>query len=370
MKALILVGGQGTRLRPLTVNTPKAMMPVLNRPFLEYVIRRLAGYGIREIILTQGHLSQPIEGYFGDGGQFGVSLSYVVENSPLGTAGAVKNAEKHLGDRFLVLNGDVFTDLDLAAMIRFHRERKAVATISLTPVEDPTRYGLIETDPSGRVSRFLEKPSPDQITTDMINAGTYVLERRVLDGVPPQTQWSFERQLFPSLLESGQRVFAYPSPAYWMDIGHPKDYFQLNIDLLKGKSSQHIPARPDEVSLGEGSQVDETARLTGPALIGRNCRIGRRVKMTGPTVTGDNCCLEEGAVIEESIIWHDTRIGAGARVVKSIIGEGCHIEAGSVVNDAVLGDNVTVVGGHRLKAGSRIWPGKTVGGEDKGDDTA
>jgi mannose-1-phosphate guanylyltransferase len=370
MKALILVGGQGTRLRPLTVNTPKAMMPVLNRPFLEHVIRRLAGYGIKEIILTQGHLSQPIEGYFGDGNQFGVSLSYVVEDSPLGTAGAVKNAEKHLGDRFLVLNGDIFTDLDIAAMIRFHRERKAVSTISLTPVDDPTRYGLIETDPSGRVKRFLEKPSPDQITTDMINAGTYVLERRVLDGVPPQTQWSFERQLFPSLLERGQRVFAYPSPAYWMDIGHPKDYFQLNIDLLQGRSSQHIPTRPDEVSVGEGSQVHETTSLTGPALIGRNCRIGQKVTVVGPTVIGDNCRLDEGAVIKESNIWHDTRIGASAKVVGSIIGDGCHIEAGSVVNDSVLGDNVTVAGGHRLEAGSHIWPGKAVGREETGVDTA
>lgn len=370
MKALILVGGQGTRLRPLTVNTPKAMMPVLNRPFLEHVIRRLAGYGITEIILTQGHLSQPIEGYFGDGGQFGVSLRYVVEDSPLGTAGAVKNAEKHLGDCFLVLNGDVFTDLDITAMIRFHQERKAVATISLTPVEDPTRYGLIETDSSGRVRHFLEKPSPEQITTDMINAGTYVLERRVLDGVPPQTQWSFERQLFPSLLESGQRVFAYSSPVYWVDIGHPKDYFQLNVDLLKGRSNQYIPARPDEVSVGKDSQVDETARLTGPALIGHNCRIGPKVKMTGPTVIGDNCRLDEDAVIEESIIWHDTRIGTGARVVRSIIGEGGHIEAGSVVDDSVLGDNVTVAGGHRLKANSSISPGKVVGRQEKGDDTA
>jgi mannose-1-phosphate guanylyltransferase len=237
-------------------------------------------------------------------------------------------------------------------------------------VEDPTRYGLIETDPSGRVKCFLEKPSPEQITTDMINAGTYVLERRVLDGVPPQTQWSFERQLFPSLLESGQRVFAYPSPAYWMDIGHPKDYFQLNIDLLKGKSNQYTPARPNEVSLGAGNQIDKTASLTGPALIGRNCRIGPKVKMTGPTVIGDNCRLDEGAVIEESIIWRNTRIGAGARVMRSIIGEGCHIEAGSVVNDAVLGDNVTVAGGHQLKAGSHIWPDKAVGRGDKSDDTA
>jgi mannose-1-phosphate guanylyltransferase len=370
MKALILVGGQGTRLRPLTINTPKAMMPVLNRPFLEHVIRRLAGYDIREIILTQGHLSQPIEGYFGDGGQFGVSLSYVIEDSPLGTAGAVKNAEKHLDDRFLVLNGDIFTDLDIAAMIRFHQERKAMATISLTPVDDPTLYGLIETGPSGRVKRFLEKPSPDQITTDMINAGTYVLERQALDGVPPQTQWSFERQLFPSLLESGQRVFSYPSPAYWMDIGHPENYFQLNVDLLRGRSNQHIPARPDEVSVGEGSQVDETASLTGPAIIGRNCHIGQKVSIAGPTVIGDNCRLGEGAVIEESIIWHDTRIGVGARVVKSIIADGCDIEAGSVVSDSVLGDNVTVAGSHRLEAGSRIWPGKAVGREKTDDDAA
>jgi mannose-1-phosphate guanylyltransferase len=370
MKALILVGGQGTRLHPLTINTPKAMMPVLNRPFLEHIIHRLAGYNIKEIILTQGHLSQPIEGYFGDGNQFGVSLTYMAEDSPLGTAGAVKNAEKYLSDCFLVLNGDIFTDLDIAAMIRLHRKRKAVATISLTPVDDPTRYGLIETDPSGRVQRFLEKPSPDQITTDMINAGTYVLERQVLDGVPLQTQWSFERQLFPSLLESNQRVFAYPSPAYWMDIGHPENYFQLNVDLLQGRSNQHIPTKPDEVSVGEGSQVDETASLTGPALIGRDCRIGQKVTMAGPIVIGDNCRLDGGAIIEESTIWHDTRIGAGARVVKSIISDGCHIKAGSFINDSVLGDNVTVAGGHRLVAGSRIWPGEAVGWEETGDDTA
>jgi len=180
MKAIILTGGEATRLRPLTCNTPKAMVPVLNTPFLEHVIRHLSQHQVREIVLTLSHRQQPIKRYFRDGSQFGVRLSYTIEDTPLGTAGAVKNAEKYLDETFLVLNGDIFTDLDITAMIQFHRDRKAKVTIALTPVDDPTSYGLVETDAQSRITRFLEKPKPSEITTNMINAGTYILEPDVL----------------------------------------------------------------------------------------------------------------------------------------------------------------------------------------------
>ena len=356
MKAVILVGGLGTRLRPLTINTPKAMVPVVNRPFLEYVIRRLSGHSVAEIVLAQSHLAQPIEDYFGDGGRFGVGLNYILEKTALGTAGAVKNAEEYLDETFLVLNGDIFTDLDITAMTDFHRQKKAKVTIALTPVDDPTSYGLIETDAQGRVSRFLEKPSWDQVTTNMINAGTYILEPEVISHIPPQTNFSFERDLFPFLLERGEPVYAYPSPCYWIDIGTPEKYFRLNKDLLSGKSNQYQP-----VEEGEQGPTTQTPQIIGPVVIGRNCTIGRGVKLTGPVVIGADCTLLDGAVVEESVIWHNVEVGAGAVVKRSIIANNCRLGAGSVVEDSVLGDSVTVAGDHKLEAGSRLWPGTVVG---------
>lgn len=244
MKAVILVGGEATRLLPLTCNTPKAMVPVLNIPFLEHVIRYLSKHQIKDIILAQGYLAQPIEDYLGDGSQLGVKLNYVVEDTPLGTAGAVKNAERYLDETFLMLNGDIFTDLDITAMIDLHQERKAKATIALTPVDDPTSYGLIETDAEGRITRFLEKPKRSQVTTNTINAGTYTLEPEILAQMPPQTKISIEREVFPLLLEQGKPVYAYPSSAYWIDMGTPEKYFRLHRDLLSGESSQYTPALP------------------------------------------------------------------------------------------------------------------------------
>jgi len=357
MKAVILVGGQGTRLRPLTINTPKAMVPVLNKPFLEHVIGHLSGHNIRDIILAQGHLAQPIEGYLGDGRRLGVRLSYIVEDAPLGTAGAVKNTQKHLDDSFLVLNGDVFTDLDISAMARLHRQRKATATIALTPVADPTSYGLIETNAQGRVTRFLEKPGWEQVTTNMINAGTYVLEPEVLAHIPEQAEFSFERQVFPMLLDRGEPIYAYPSTAYWIDIGNPEKYLQLNRDLLYGKSSRYRLAQGKEVSIGENSQIQPTARITGPALIGENCYIGRKVTIKGPAVIGPGCQIQDGAIIEQSIIWPAGQIGAGTKVTGSIIADHCRLGADSIIEESVLGDNVTVATGYRLKPGSQIWPG-------------
>jgi len=336
------------------------MVPVLNTPFLEHVIHYLSYHQVRDIILAQSPLSRPIESYLGDGSQFGVKLNYSIEDAPLGTAGAVKNAEKYLDETFLVLNGDVFTDQDITVMIDFHLERKARATIALTPVDDPTSYGLIETNAQDRVTRFLEKPSWSQVTTNMINAGTYVLGPEVLAQIPPQANFSFERELFPLLLEQGEPIYAYPSSAYWIDIGTPDKYLRLHRDLLSGKSSQYGLASREEVVIGEESYIHPTAQTMGPILIGNNCSIGQSVKLTGPIVIGDGCTILEGAVIEQSIMWRNAQLGLRVNLKNSIIADNCCLNDDTIIEDSVLGDNVTVVSGCKLQAGSRIWPGTTV----------
>ena len=349
MKAVILAGGEATRLHPLTCNIPKAMVPVLNTPFLEHVIRYLSRHQIEDIILTQGRLSHSIESYFGDGSQFGVRLSYTLEDNPLGTAGAVKNTGKYLGETFLVLNGDVFTNLDITAMIDFHRESKAKATIALTPVDDPTSYGLVDTNAEGRVIRFLEKPNWNQVTSNMINAGIYVLEPDTLTQIPPQANFSFERELFPLLLDQGEPIYAYPSPAYWIDIGTPEKYLQLHRDLLSGKDSanQCGLASDGEVLVGEQSYIHPKAQIKGPVVI------------------GSGCTILEDAVIEQSIIWDKVKIGRGAKVRNSIVANNCCLNADCVIEESVSGDNVTVGSGCRLEPGSKIWPGTMVEPETK-----
>jgi len=358
MKAVILVGGQATRLLPLTCNIPKALIPVLNIPFLEHVIHHLSKHQIKDIILAQGHLAQSIESYFGDGSRLGVKINYVVEDTPLGTAGAVKNAERYLDETFLMLNGDIFTDLDITALIDFHQERRAKATIALTPVDDPTSYGLIETDTEERITRFLEKPKPSQVTTNMINAGTYALEPEILAQIPPQTKVSIEREVFPLLIEQGKPVYAYPSSAYWMDTGTPEKYLQLHRDLLNGESSQY--ASPGEVVIGEQSHIHPTAQIEGPVMIGSNCTIGRKVRLTGPVVIGAGCTILEDAVIEESTIWCNTQIGQHVNLRNSIIANNCCLNADNTIEDSVLGDNVTIASDCKLEPGSKIWPGTNV----------
>ncbi len=346
MKAVLLIGGEATRLRPLTCNRPKAMVPVLNKPFLEYVVRHLSRHEVKDLVLTQRQHSESIQDYFGDGSRFGIRLSYIVEDSPLGTAGAIKNVEAYLDSTFLVLNGDVFTDLDVSAMIAFHRQQRAKATIALTPVDDPTSYGVVETNPAGRVLRFLEKPTRDRVTTNMINAGTYVLEPDVLARVPPKASFSFEHQFFPLLLERNEAVYAYTSHAYWIDIGTSDRYLQFSRDLLSGKGGpgwQGVTS--DRVLVGERSHVDPSARIEGP------------------TVMGSRCSIREGAVIERSILWDGVKVEAGAMVRDSIVGNDCRVGEDSVIEGSVLGDHVTVCHGGRLKPGSKIWPGTTVEAE-------
>ena len=360
MRAVILVGGQATRLRPLTENTPKAIVPVLNTPFLEHVFRHLHRHRVTDIILAQHHLAGPIESYLGDGSRFGVRVSYVIEDSPRGTAGAIKNVAEHLDETFIALNGDVFADLNITAMLDLHRQRGAVATIALTPVADPTAYGLIETDVSGRVTRFLEKPDWSEVTTNMINAGTYVLEPDVLARIPPERQVSIERETFPLLVESGEPVYAYPSSGYWLDMGTPEKYLQLHRDLLSGRSTWYSPASPEEVRIGHGCDVAPSAEIKGPVIVGDGCTIGPGVRLVGPAVIGSGCSIGEGSIIEDSVVWWQVSLGDSVTVRKSAVGNNCRLESGSHVDGSVLGDHVTVAPGARLEPETRVEPGTTV----------
>jgi len=350
MKVVILVGGEGTRLRPLTCNIPKAMVPILNRPFLEHVIRYLREHGIGETILAMGYLPAPIQSYFGDGSQLGVRMTYLVEESPLGTAGAVKNAEAFLDEPFFVFNGDILTEVDLTAMMRRHQEIRPKVSIALTPVDNPTIYGVVETDAEGKVKRFIEKPSRDEVTSNLINAGIYILEPEVLEHIPVSTRFMFEHHLFPRLLEMGEVILSYSSDAYWTDIGTPEKYLKAHHDLLLGWGNRGV-------RLGRGSRIHHTARIEGPVLIGEECVIAEDTRVKGPTVLGPRCEVAKGAVVEGSVLWHDSKVGAEAILRNCIVGSHSHVQSGShVLDNCVLGDNVTVDRGSRLAKGATVWP--------------
>jgi mannose-1-phosphate guanylyltransferase len=361
MKAVILSGGFGTRLRPLTINTPKSMVPVLNIPFLEYFIKRLKAHKVSDIALAVSYLAEPIKAYFGDGSRFDVKLSYTIEETPLGTAGAVKNAGGFIDEPTLVFNGDIFTDLDITAMIENHKQNKAMLTIALTPVEDPTSYGLVETDNQNKIVRFLEKPNPDEITTNMINAGTYILEPEVMSLIPSQTNCSFERDIFPLLLREKKAVFAYPSDCYWIDIGKPENYFQLHYDLLNGKSNQYrFDNGKKKVVTGRNCFIHPSAQISGPAVIGDNCVIGEDVKINGSVVIGSNSKISNSSVVDDCILWNSVHVEPFARIKHTIIANNSHLGSGCIIEQAVLGNNTIIGYGQKVKAGRLVSPNTIV----------
>lgn len=334
MQALILAGGKGTRLRPLTVYTPKPIVPICNRPFLLYQIDTLRRAGITDITLSLSYQPQKIEQQLGDGSDFGVHLRYMTEPQPMGTAGAYKYAEGLIREPTVVFNGDILTDLDLKAVIREHDERNATATIVLTPVENPSAYGLVETESDGRVRRFLEKPKADEITTNTINAGTYVLNPNVLDYIPDGVNHSFEYGLFPTLLERGEKFYAHiPQRTYWMDIGTPERYLQVHDDLLNNRVTRiHIKKRQGEFDAATIAEIDDIS------IIGDDCTIKPGAKIVN-SVIGQGCYVEEKAVVTNSVIWPHTRVGAGAQITGAIIGRGCHIGRAAIISSGtVLGD--------------------------------
>ena len=360
MKAVILVGGEGTRLRPLTSNITKAMVPVLNRPFLEHLLGYLKSHGIEDIILAMSYLPRPIQSYFGDGAEMELILSYFTEAEPLGTAGAVKNAQKLLDEPFFVFNGDILTEIDLTDMMNQHRHTKAKISIALTPVEDPTIYGVVETDAGGMVRRFIEKPKREEVASNMINAGIYIVEPEVLELIPPDKPTMFEHHVFPPLLEKGEPMAGYPSESYWIDIGTPEKYRRLNHDLLLGKAPSLFKAIRG-VQIGERSRIDPLATIKAPVLIGEGCVIGGGARITGPAVLGPECRIEAGAVIEGAVLWNKVRVGQKAVLRNCIAASNCQIGEGSQVpENCVLGDGVVVGKGNKLTEGSRIDPGKKI----------
>jgi mannose-1-phosphate guanylyltransferase len=352
VKAVILVGGEGTRLRPLTYYAPKPMVPVLNRPFLEHTVAYLKKHSVRDIVLALSYLPETIQSYFGDGTRSGVQLKYCLEDSPFGTAGAVKNAERYLNGTFVVFNGDIFSELDLADMLAFHRNRKAKVTIALTWVDNPCAFGVVETDSDGRVRRFIEKPSPDRATTNWINAGVYILEPEVLRHVPPNSHYMFEKGLFPLLLELGEPIYGYSFNGYWLDMGTPEKYLQLNCDLLLGKTGSALIGGlvNDEVHSGESVVIHPSAEIIGPAIVGSNCSIGRAVHISGPVVIASNCHIGEGAIIEKTVLWKGVNIGRGASLKQCVVGNNTTIgDNAQIIDRMVVSDKVKIAGDERLE---------------------
>lgn len=337
MQAVVLVGGEGTRLRPLTYSVPKPMVPLLDRPFMEHVLLRLREAGITEVILAACYLPDAIERHFGDGSALGLRLHYVIEQEPLGTAGALKNVERFISGPFFVFNGDVLTSLDLAAMMDFHRRSGAIGTLHLIPVEDPTAFGCVEHEPTGRITRFVEKPQPHEVTTNHINAGTYLLEREVVDRIPARRNVSIERETFPQLIAGERPLYAYATQDYWIDIGKPENYLKANLDILRGTmplrtvgpSTQAPARRPSFV--GAESIIDARAEVGPGAVLGRGCRIAAGARIY-ESVLWDGVMVDEGACVEGAILAGGVHVGAGARVERgSVVGHGERIEQGGVV---------------------------------------
>jgi NDP-sugar pyrophosphorylase family protein len=338
MKGLILAGGKGTRLRPLTINTPKPVVPVANSPFLLYQIDLMRSGGIEEIILSLSYQPRKIEDLLKDGSDYGVWIRYAVEGTPLGTGGAFKNAEEQIDSTTVVFNGDVLTSIDLSAVIARHREKGAVATLVLTPVENPSAYGLVETSADGWVQRFVEKPGPDEITCNTINAGIYVLEPSVLNYMPKGEPYSFERGLFPALLEHKEPVLSFVMDSYWIDIGTPRKYLEVHQDILAKKfaSPRVSPSALDRASLAAGAMVDEKSIIDQDVTIRKGVRIEN-------SVIGRNCKIDEGAQIIDSVVWSGNTIDADARVTGSIVGKGCYIGRSATLRDGVVLGDKTVV---------------------------
>jgi len=297
MKAVIMAGGEGTRLRPLTTNAPKPMLPIANRPMMEHIIALLKKHGFDEIVVTVAFLANHIKTYFGDGSEFGVKISYADEPVPLGTAGSVGNARDLLDETFMVISGDVLTDMDLSAVLAFHREHNAVATIGLTPVENPLEFGIVITKEDGSIERFLEKPTWGQVFSDTINTGIYVLEPSIFDYIAEGRSVDFSSEVFPALLAAGQPLFGAVMEGYWEDVGTLEAYLSAHYDVLDQKVQVDIPGFRinDGVWLGAGAEVSPSATVIGPAIIGPGCKVEAGCKVGEYAVLGNNVRLQPEA---------------------------------------------------------------------------
>ncbi len=339
IKTLILAGGKGARLRPLALNTPKPIVPLANIPFLFFQIDHIKRAGITEIILSLSYQPRKMIDIFGDGMQFGMTIRYTFEELPRGTAGAFKSAENLIDDTTVVLNGDVLTDTDLLDVLRYHREKKAEATIVMAPVMNPVSYGLIEADQEGRVTAFTEKPAEDEVTGNTINAGIYVLEKSVLSRIRSEGAESFEREVFPAMLADGARFYAYLTRSYWQDIGSPQKYLEAHYGIMSGRMK--LPSYPRKACAPNNWDKDQVS-IDPYSILDGGCVIKPGVIIKN-SVLGEECRIEEGVMIRDSVIWAGTRIRPHARIERAIIGRQCHIGEGAHIRPGTtLGDKSIV----------------------------
>jgi len=339
VEAVVLVGGKGTRLRPLTLSAPKPMLPTAGVPFLTHLLSRIKAVGITHVVLGTSYKAEVFQEYFGDGSRLGLELEYVVEEVPLDTAGAIRNVAHKLRERdVMVFNGDILSGVDLRAIVETHREAAADVTLHLVKVDDPRAFGCVPTDSDGRVTAFLEKT--ENPPTDQINAGCYVFRREVVDAIPTGRPVSVERETFPGLLTSGARLQGHVDTSYWLDLGTPAAFVQGSADLVRGLApSSALPSDPGQAILLAGAQVHDGATVGGGSTVGAGCTVA------------------DGAVVDGSVLFDGAVVGEGAVVERSVLGAGALVQAGAVIRDAVIGDGAVVGARCELIGGARVWPG-------------
>jgi mannose-1-phosphate guanylyltransferase / phosphomannomutase len=363
MKAVIMAGGEGTRLRPLTSNTPKPMLPIANVPMMEHVVDLLKRHGCDEIVVTVAFLAQQIQTYFGDGSEFGVKMYYAEEQTPLGTAGSVRNAKEFLDERFVVISGDVLTDIDLTKIIESHVARGAMATIGLVQVENPLEFGIVITKPDGSIERFLEKPTWGQVFSDTINTGIYVLEPGIFDYIADGRPVDFSSEVFPALLRDGRPLFGEVAEGYWEDVGTLDAYLSSHKDVLDAKVRVDMPGF--EVSpgvwIGEGAEVSPEAKVEGPAVIGAGARVEAGVRLGPYSVVGSNARIRANVETERVVLHDNVYVAEGAKLRGTVAGRSCDIRSGARFDEGVvLGDEVFVGDNASLSGGVKVYPFKTV----------
>jgi mannose-1-phosphate guanylyltransferase / phosphomannomutase len=364
VKAVVMAGGEGTRLRPMTANQPKPMLPVVNRPIMEHVLRLLRKHGLTETVVTVQFLASMVRNYFGDGEDFGMSLQYATEETPLGTAGSVKNAEDALRDEpFLVISGDALTDIDLSDLIAFHKNNNALVTVALARVPDPLEFGIVIVDDNGKIQRFLEKPTWGQVFSDTVNTGIYVMEPEVLDHVAAGQVVDWSADVFPKLLESGAPLYGWIADGYWEDVGSLESYVKAQADVLTGKVDVEIAGF--EVSPGiwvaEGAEVDPDAVLTGPLCVGDYAKIEAGAQLREFTVVGSNVIVKEGAFLHRAIVHNNVYIGRGATLRGCVVGKNTDVMSQSRIEEgAIVGDECVIEPDSYVSAGVKVYPFKTI----------
>ena len=363
MKAVVMAGGEGSRLRPLTIGRPKPMVPLVNQPAMGHILRLLKRHGILEVVVTLQYMADVIQDYFGDGSALGMRLRYSIEETPLGTAGSVKNAQEFLDEPFIIISGDALTDFDLTQVIQFHERVGALATITLYRVPNPLEYGVVITDAQGRITQFLEKPSWGEVISDTVNTGIYVLQPEALERVPAGHPFDFSKDLFPILLERRDPLYGFVADGYWCDIGDIQEYMRACEDLLQGRVTVEGPGENLGGSVWVGGEVEiaPDARLYGPIYLGDGVKIKQGVVIHGPAVVDDSTIVDNHAHIDRSIIWRNAYIGESSELRGTIVGRQASIKSKVVTFEgAVIGDGTKVDEAAVIHAGVKIWPGKVV----------